>query len=290
VIKINKAGWIYIILTLLIGFSAVNTGNNLIYIMASALLSYMLVSGIFGRQNLHGLAIELEIPEEIYAGTEIPIGIRLINQRRLMPAFLIRVLIEDRQVLFAYTGAKSEDKSYCTFDFKVRGEHVIGSIYVCSVFPFNFFTRFRKIHQAFRLIVFPKPKKCGDLPAQDRQARIKGDASTLAIGFDSDIISIRDYSSGDPLKYISWKSTAKTGVLKTKELSAIELQQVLIDFDRMDKRDLEHSLSCVTFLVLKFIRSNIPVGLVIQGEHFKPAVSKSHKINLLRKLALYDQN
>jgi len=290
VIKINKAGWFYIILTLLIGFSAVNTGNNLIYIIASALLSYMLVSGIFGRQNLYDLAIELEIPDEIYAGTEIPIGIRLINKRRFMPAFLIRVLIENRQSLFAFTGAKADGKRYCTFQFGARGEHLIGSIYVCSVFPFNFFTRYRKIHQTFKLIVFPKPKKCEILHCYDHQTKIKGDASTLARGYDSDIISIRDYTLGDPLKYISWKSTAKTGILKTKELSAIELRQILIDFDKMSKQDLEHRISCVTFLILKLIRSNIPVGLVIQGEHLKPAVSKAHKIKLLRKLALYGQN
>jgi len=49
VIKINKAGYIYILLTILVGFSAVNTANNLVYIIASALLSYMLVSGISGE-------------------------------------------------------------------------------------------------------------------------------------------------------------------------------------------------------------------------------------------------
>lgn len=250
----------------------------------------MLVSGIFGRQNLYGLEIELEIPEEIYARTDIPIGIRLINKRKFMPAFLIRVLIENQQSLFPFTSARSEGKRYCNFHFGDRGEHLINDIYICSVFPFNFFTRYRKIHQTFKLVVFPRPQKCATLHFHDRQARIKGDASTLAIGYDSDIISIRDYTLGDPLKYISWKSTAKTGVLKTKELSAIELQQILIDFDKMDKQDLEHRISCVTFLILKFIRSNIPVGLVIQGEHFKPAVSKTHKINLLRKLAFYGQN
>ena len=250
----------------------------------------MLVSGIFGRQNLHGLAIELEIPGEIYAGIDIPIGIRLINKRKFMPAFLIRVLIENQQSLFPFTSAGSEGKQYCSFHFGERGEHLINSIHICSVFPFNFFTRYRKIHQSFRLIVFPRPQKCETIHFHDRQARIKGDTSTLAIGYDSDIISIRDYTLGDPLKYISWKSTAKTGVLKTKELSAIELQQILIDFDKMDKQDLEHRISCVTFLILKFIRSNIPVGLVIEGEHFRPAVSRTHKFNLLTKLALYGQN
>jgi len=290
VIKINKAGWIYIALTILIGFSAVNTGNNLIYIIASALLSYMLVSGIFGRRNLYEIDIEVEAPQEIYAQTDIPIGIRLINRRKLMPALLIGVLIENQQVLFPFVDAGREGKRFCTVGFQQRGEYFIGEIYVCSVFPFNFFTRYRKIRKTIKLTVFPKPQRCQYASLPGRQARLKGDVSTLTIGYDSDIISIRDYSSGDPLKYINWKSTAKTGVLKTKELSAIQLEQVMIDFDKMVGHDLEHKISCTTFLILQFIRSNIPVGLRIDGESFNPALTTGHKIGLLRKLALYGKN
>ena len=277
-------------LTILIGFSAVNTGNNLIYIIASALLSYMLVSGAFGRRNLLNLEIELELPDEIFAGSEIPIGIRLINQRSFMPAFLIRVVIEQGHCLFPFTGAKAESKQFCSMQFNSRGEYRIGDIYISSVFPFNFFTRSRKLPHSFKLIILPKPQQCEAIHLHDRRTRLKGDASTLAIGYDSDIISIRDYTSGDPLKYISWKSTAKTGVLKTKELSAIDLQQLLLDFDRIAKKDLEHTLSCFTYLIIKFIRSNIPVGLVIAGDYYKPAVLKAHKIKMLRRLALYGQN
>lgn len=274
----------------MIGFSAVNTGNNLIYIIASALLSYMLVSGIFGRRNLCGIDIELEAPAEIFAETDIPIGIRLINRKRLMPAFLIKVLIENQQALFPFIDAGAEGRQFCSVGFAARGEHSIDSIYICSVFPFNFFTRYRKIPKTVKLTIFARPQKCQDALSRDRQIRLKGDASTLTIGYDSDIISIRDYSSGDPLKYINWKSTAKTGVLKTKELSAIQLQQIMIDFDKMVGQDLEQKISCVTFLILKFIRSNIPVGLIIGGESLKPALTASHKIQLLSRLALYGQN
>jgi len=274
----------------LVGFSAVNTGNNLIYIIASALLSYMLVSGIFGRRNLLELDIELEIPLEVFAGTDTPIGIRVRNRRKFMPAFLIRVLIEGQQSIFSFINASSEQKQYCRMQFQNRGEYLIKNVYISSVFPFNFFSRYRKIEKALRLIILPKPRKCETIHFHDRQTRLRGETSTLTLGYDSDIVSIRDYTSGDPLKYISWKSTAKTGILKTKELSAVELQHVMIDFDKMDKKDLEHKISCVTFLVLKFVRSNIPVGLMIEGESFKPAATAAHKINLLRKLALYGQN
>jgi uncharacterized protein (DUF58 family) len=156
VIKINSAGWLYIVLTILIGFSAVNTGNNLIYILASALLSYMLVSGAFGRRNLMDLRIELEVPDEIFAGSEVPVGIRLINQRRFMPAFLIRVTIEKMHCLFSCVSAKSAAKQFCSIEFEHRGEYLIRDIHISSVFPFNFFTRARKLQHSRQLICFSK--------------------------------------------------------------------------------------------------------------------------------------
>jgi len=250
----------------------------------------MLVSGIFGRHNLKGLDIELEIPEEVFAKTEIPVGIRLLNNKTLMPAFLINAAVEQRQALFPFTAAKGEAKRYCNLQFGARGERLIEDLYVYSVFPFNFFTRYRKLKKTFKMIVLPRPQHCDAFLPPDQKSHSKGEVSTLTIGYDSDIISIRNYNPGDPLKYINWKSTAKTGVLKTKELSRLELQQVLIDFDKMDKQDLEHIISCLTYLILRCIKSSIPVGLIINGEKYKPAVSHSHKITLLRKLAVYGQN
>lgn len=286
-IKINKAGNIYILLTILIGFSAVNTGNNLVYIIASALLSYMLVSGIFGRKNIYGIDVALEFPEETFARTDTPVAVRVTNKRRFLPAFLIQILVGDLKVFFPYIKAKGEAVSHLNMRFDQRGCHEISEIRVSSVFPFNFFTRFRRIHKKFDLVIFPRPTKGQTGLEHNRQTKSKGDTVSNASGHDSDVLSIRDYVAGDPLKYISWKSTAKTGLLKTKELSSIELQSVMIDFDGMNKKNLEYTLSCVTYTVLKLQKSNVPVGLVIGGETLHPSTSAAHKLRLLKKLALY---
>jgi hypothetical protein len=45
-LRLSKAGASYIALTLLTGFAAVNTGNNLLFLVVSALLAFMAVSGI----------------------------------------------------------------------------------------------------------------------------------------------------------------------------------------------------------------------------------------------------
>jgi uncharacterized protein (DUF58 family) len=109
-------------------------------------------------------------------------------------------------------------------------------------------------------------------------------------GYDSDILSIRDYVPGDPVKYISWKATAKTGSLKTRELAAIEERPVILDVDRLRADDLEWSLSCATYWVIRLLRSRVPVGLILGGETMAPRVSRTHRLSMLQRLAVYDPN
>ncbi len=289
-IKINKAGYLYIVLTILIGLSAVNTANNLVYIVTSGLLSYMLVSGLFGRKNIRDLRMLPEFPDELFAGIDVPVLVRLVNPRKHMPAFLVTVTVDGRDVFFPFVGPGGSACQVIGLRFERRGVHTFGDYTISSFYPFNFFTRYRTVRSKARAMVYPRPVKCAANRVCDRFSRALGERSSDAAGSDSDLISIRDYAPGDQPKRIDWKSTAKTGVLKTRELSTTELEHVIVDFDRMDKRDLEYALSCVTHVVLRMFRSGTPVGMTIGGETCKPGNSAAHKGLLLKKLALYGQN
>jgi uncharacterized protein (DUF58 family) len=233
VIRINKSGYLYIALTVIIGFSAVNTGNNLVYLIASALLSYMLVSGIFGRNNLRRLHVELIFPEEVFAGMETLVGVKLSCMRRWWPAFLVTVAMGEREeVLFPFLRARSDDVKHIPVLFDRRGGYALAGIRISSTFPFNFFTRHRTLAKKFEIVVFPKPRRCDPWAFSGDLRRRSGEVFADRMGYDSDILSIRDYVPGDPLKYINWKSTAKTGSLKTKELAAVEERPVILDKDK----------------------------------------------------------
>jgi len=136
-------------------------------------------------------------------------------------------------------------------------------------------------------MVFPRPRPCSWTSPNNRRIKSQGDVSSSAAGFESEVLSIRDYATGDPTKYICWKSTAKTDALKTKEMSSIDAPHVMIDFNRMDVRDIEAALSCAAFLVLKGIKAGTPVGLIIDGDIFPPASYPAHKVRLLTRLALH---
>ncbi len=293
VIRITKAGWLYIVVTLLLGFSAVNTGNNLVYLIVAAFLSFMGISGFFGKRNLSGIEIDVSLPDEIYARSDFPLKITLVNNRGFLPAFLIRVRLSGREVLFPFVDAKARDHKYVSFSMDERGLATLGDISVCSVFPFNFFVRCRKTDKVFETVVFPLMKKCSLPDLIGRDSRSRGEKSTGRTGYEAEIISTRDYIKGDPLKYIHWKASAKTGRLKTKELSSLSAPPVIIDFDSLLIRNLEERISCVTYIIVKLFRQNVPLGLRIGGALLthqggaRNEQGRAGKAIMLRALALY---
>jgi len=287
VIRITKAGWIYILLTIFLGFSAVNTGNNLVYLVASALLSFMGISGFFSKGNLSKIDIEVEFPEEMFANTEAPIRIKLINNKRLMPAFLIRIKISDLAVLFPFANSKGFDSKHITKAFPARGEYRIENVHICSVFPFSFFRRCRRIKKDLSFIIFPHPKRCDAISVIHKHKSSGKEFQSTRTGYEPEVISVRDYKKTDPLKYISWKASAKTGELKTKEMSSSVQQPLIIDFEEVEIENLEEKISCVTYTILKMLKNNIPVGLRLNGKLLNPDISKQHKLKMLKELALY---
>jgi uncharacterized protein (DUF58 family) len=172
--------------------------------------------------------------------------------------------------------------------FGQRGKHTMGLVSLHSVFPFNFFTRFKWYSDSSSFVVFPKLQQCELLSFNQKERRLKGEHCSDKAGYESDIISIREYVHGDPIKYINWKATAKTGELKTKELSSLTFQPVVIDFDTVDIEDTEQRISCITYTIVQLIRKNIPIGLRLNGAFFAPSVSNSHKTTLLTELALWN--
>jgi uncharacterized protein (DUF58 family) len=176
---------------------------------------------------------------------------------------------------------------YTSISFEKRGAHTINNIRINSVFPFNFFTRFKEIHNAYNCIVFPALKPCDLSSLYEQERKRRGEKISDRLGYESDVVSIREYVRGDPLKYIHWKATAKTGKLKTKELSSLAHRPVIIDFEKVSIANIEERISSIAYAIVQFCKKNIPVGLRINNNLYLPDFSSAHKMNLLRELALY---
>lgn len=284
VIKIKKAGWIYIALCIFMGVGAVNTANNLVYIIVAIMLGFMAVSGFFGAADMNRLRVEVGLPDEIYAGRIFPVSVRLVNGRCFLPAFLIRVHINGSDVLFPFTDAGKESVRFAELKLDKRGRAVLGGLYVSTVFPFNFFIRYKDLKDSFDVTVFPAPVPCGAVNAGSEGS---GGENRASKGLESELVSIRSYAAGDSMRLVHWKATARTGSLKVKELAPAGAEPVIIEPDRLEG-DMEQRLSCAVWLVRELMSKGSPVGLRTAKVFYEPDTSDAHRLVMLRELALYD--
>ena len=90
--EVTREGLVYMGLVLVIGVAALNTGNNLLFIIVSAMLAAIIVSGIASAAMLHRVEMEVSLPEHVFAGDNISGRVNVHNQSRWWPAFSVSVV------------------------------------------------------------------------------------------------------------------------------------------------------------------------------------------------------
>jgi uncharacterized protein (DUF58 family) len=96
---VTKAGIAYILITVIIGIAAINTGNNLLYVVVASLISAIAVSGIASALVLRNLELDVRLPEHVFAGQPMLARLLLRNQSTWLPSFSIRVVPTKRKAL-----------------------------------------------------------------------------------------------------------------------------------------------------------------------------------------------
>src|SRR5437868_3019177 len=72
-------GIVYLGVALLIGVAALNTGNNLLFIILAAMLAAIIVSGLASAVVLRGLRLEPSLPGHVFARQPVMARINLRN-------------------------------------------------------------------------------------------------------------------------------------------------------------------------------------------------------------------
>jgi uncharacterized protein (DUF58 family) len=89
---VTRAGIVYAVVTLVIGIAALNTGNNLLYIVVAAMLGAIIISGYVSAVVLRYLELDIQLPDHVFAGRSLLGRIVVRNPRRVLPSFSIRVV------------------------------------------------------------------------------------------------------------------------------------------------------------------------------------------------------
>src|SRR2546423_12383626 len=83
VVRLTRVGIGFLVFTLVIGFAAINTGNNALYIGLSFMLGALLLSGIASKGGLKHLRVDFDSVEEAWAGRPAHGRLRVTNRSRI---------------------------------------------------------------------------------------------------------------------------------------------------------------------------------------------------------------
>jgi len=89
---VTREGLVYSLFVLAIGVAALNTGNNLLFIVVSAMLAAIVVSGVASASVLRGLELNVSVPAHVFAGSTSLARLTLHNRRKRAPSFSVSVV------------------------------------------------------------------------------------------------------------------------------------------------------------------------------------------------------
>lgn len=248
--EFTREGAIYLGMTALIAIAAVNTGNNLLFMILAILLAGMLVSGVLSKAVLSGLSMELALPEHVFAGEPARAVMTIQNTKRIIPSYSLTITAGRRRRRKMAAGTSSADLDqrilavpvYAPFVparglvreevelcFPRRGRYEDDSFEVSSKFPFSILRRKRIIPAKRQILVLP-PVKAG-LESAAALPDMQGEVEGLEQGHGADLYGLREYQAGDPAKHVDWKATAKTQKLMVRQFAREEERRQAIFFD-----------------------------------------------------------
>jgi uncharacterized protein (DUF58 family) len=299
---VTREGWIYFGAVTVVVFAAINTANNLLYMVLSALLAVLLLSGFLSGLNFRFLRMTVRIPSHCFAGEPFPISLQVRNEKRFFPSLSIQF---DQHSATWFTSADEGTFRFSSFYIPVirsqahvsqtgqamltkRGRYTMNKLKASSRYPFGFFLKHRSYDVEGECICYP------EIIPQERMnvsiADIQGTSERFERGVGYDLYTIRDYVPSDSTRHVHWKASAKTATLKTREYAAEETRRVVLLFDRFgqqgDVEKFEQLVSQTASIAFHFIKSGIEVALVSDDWRSGHGSSDTVLESMLQYLAL----
>ena len=293
-VRITKVGVGFILLIVVVGVAAANTGNNALYLVEALLLALMAISGVTSRRNLRAISIELDLPTEIFAGQPVSIRYRAKSLDRWLPKrYLLLSGLEGCEPRFVPCLERRgvwEDRS--TYLAKRRGRYPLPFLRVASSFPLGIFVKTMRYPVNCELLVFPE---IHPVPTRSvRAVRAGGDDATRRAGSGHELHELRPFREGDDPRGVHWKQSARTGRLVFMEREADEQLRLSIRFDNavgeLDTAELERRferlVSEAASAAIHHLERGYDVELVTREGVVPFGRGRGHRLLLLESLAV----
>jgi uncharacterized protein (DUF58 family) len=219
-LKVTREGKYFIGITLGVGFAAVNTANNLLYLLLGMLLSLIIVSSVMSEISLRHLTVLRRLPTRAQVNRPHLVEIEVHNSKRRFPSYAIEIedLREgqpaDKRCFFLKISPGSAQVAAYRRTPARRGRDRHVGFRVATRFPFGFFEKSRELALPGELIIYPAVDPVG-LPVADAKQGSTGDGH-LDRGRGDEVLSVRPLREGDDVRDIYWRKSANQLVVRER--------------------------------------------------------------------------
>lgn len=229
---------IYILLLIGATVLASFRGGNISYMLFYFTLLLPVLAIIYSLYVYFRFKIVQEVSRTVVKATEVPYRLILANEDPIpftditLHYFSDMVTIEECKetsnlCLLAYQDARVETKMHC----KYRGTYPVGVKSVSITDFLGLFTITYPMMTQVRLTAKPRILPLELLKTEIQKKDPKNNIFSISKLQNLPDFELRPYHSGDPLKYVHWKNSAKTGELLVRKQMPEELFETVIIMD-----------------------------------------------------------
>ena len=301
-LKVTREGWWFIGILLLIGLAAINTGNNLLYLVVATLLSLIIISGIMSESTLKRLKVRrtsLSSKSSLYKNSPTQVVLEVEKSAGLLPSYSFTVQevaptgVEASEAYLLKLNAKSSVRLFSEYNFKRRGRVKLPGLRISTSFPFGLFIKGKVIRAPVELMIYPEVRPVTGVTVTGSSSSAGKSSGKKGVG--TELLNLREYSPRDDARNIFWKSAPKPGPLLVKEYERETEEQVEIIFrniaaedskDESEADEFEEAVDRAASYASHFIVAGYSVGLKTLSEEIRPESGDAQLHRILHTLAL----
>ena len=290
-IHFTAAGAVFTVGAFAIGLAAINTGNNLLFLLLGAMLGFIVLSSWLSEQAIRGLEIRRLTPPGVTVGRPVRVTYHVKNRKRRVPT-LATYLIENglSGAAFVMRAAAGESVTVRSENvFIRRGVYPLENLTVSTSFPFGLFTKERDVPLPGELVIWPRTDRAVSLPAPPGGGSLPqfSEGSGGVLGARGEYRGLREYRSGDDPRDIHWRSTARRGEPVIREYDQDASETVWICLDSRDEPGdaAEAAIETAASLAARAYRDGRRFALATCAGHLEPGTGSAQLERVLDALA-----
>ena len=272
--------WQVIILVIVLAFLAFSSGWRVLYLLTYVLLILFILSWFWTRYSLRKMVFRRTASVGRVQVGEIFDERLMLDNLSVMPKLWVQIadgstLPGHRAGYVASMGGRKRASWRARTVCRQRGRFQLGPVTATSGDPFGLFHRRIALTKPRDLLVLPRVLPISNFVLFTGGLPGRGRSSRRALQTTTNVTTIRDYTVGDALNRIHWRSTAHHHTLMVKEFDLDPAMDgwIFLDLNESvqagegEDSTVEYGVTIAATIATYLLRQDLSLGMIVNGAH-----------------------